>query len=146
MNSPSPSALFTEDHHRCDALWAELESAGESKDRALELWRAFDLAMRRHFAMEEEVLFPAIEQATGMHGPGPTMVMRNEHAQMRAMLDQMAEAASAGDIGSLLDHGDTLLMLIQQHNLKEEGILYRLADDALASAWAEIQPRLASYG
>jgi hemerythrin-like domain-containing protein len=146
MNSPSPSALFTQDHHRCDALWAELEAAGDSKERALQLWRAFDQAMRRHFAMEEEVLFPAIEQATGMHGPGPTMVMRHEHAQMRAMLDQMGEAANSGDMGSLLDQGDTLLMLIQQHNVKEEGIVYRLADDALSPAWSEIEARLASYG
>jgi hemerythrin-like domain-containing protein len=145
MKSATPSSLFTEDHHRCDALWAELEAASSADDRALELWRSFEQAMRRHFAMEEEVLFPAIERATGMHGPGPTMVMRNEHAQMRAMLDQMGEAASSGDVRGLLDHGDTLLMLIQQHNLKEEGILYRLADDALGPAWDEIQARLASY-
>ena len=33
----------------------------------------------------------------------------------------------------MLDHGDTLLMIAQQHNVKEENILYPMADDALAS-------------
>lgn len=143
MKYAAPSAFFTEDHRECDALWAELEAAPE--ERGLELWRGFDAALRRHFAMEEEVLFPALEDATGMHGPGPTMVMRNEHAQMRALLDQMEAAAASGDLQTVLDHGDTLLMLIQQHNVKEEGMLYPLADQALEPQWEQLEARLAQY-
>lgn len=131
------------DHRDCDALWAELEQA--PAERQLELWRAFDKALRRHFAMEEEVLFPAIENATGMHGPGPTMVMRMEHGQMRALLDQMEGAAASGDMDSVIDQGDTLLMLIQQHNVKEEGMLYPLADQALEPQWEQLEGRLAQY-
>ena len=76
---------------------------------------------------------------------GPTAVMRGEHQQMRGLLDQMGEAAAAGDFDSVLDQGDTLLMLIQQHNVKEEGILYPLADRMLTVQWPALRERLADY-
>ncbi|MEZ4654630.1 MAG: hemerythrin domain-containing protein [Candidatus Eisenbacteria bacterium] len=141
-----PSAFFTADHRECDALWAELEAiCGDGKADAVEsAWMRFDRAMRRHFAMEEEVLFPALEEATGMpRGAGPIAVMRMEHDQMKGMLGQMADAR--GDGRELLDLGDTLLMLIQQHNTKEEGILYPMADDALAAGWSELATQLDRY-
>ena len=70
-----------------------------------------------------------------MRGVGPTAVMRHEHAQMRRVLEAMAQALAAADPQGLLDQGDTLLMLIQQHNLKEEHILYPMADARLPGQW-----------
>lgn len=146
--SDSIRDFFGNDHHRCDGLWSETEAAAESgaKDLALVKWSAFRDAMRHHFAMEEEVLFPAFEDRTGMHGVGPTAVMRMEHAQMKQVLEQMDGAAQAGDLQSLSDLGDTLLMLIQQHNVKEEGMLYPMADQALASERPALFERLAAFG
>jgi hemerythrin-like domain-containing protein len=95
--------------------------------------------------MEEEVLFPAFEQATGMTDGGPTFVMRSEHDQMRGLLEQMETAADGGDRDELIDLGDTLLMLIQQHNQKEEQMLYPLAEQALGADWAKIRERLIEY-
>ena len=143
-----PYAFFTHDHRACDAVWADFEGAVSANDaaRAQELWPEFNKAMRRHFDMEEEVLFPALEQATQMPGGmGPTQVMRQEHAQMRAVLDQMAEEVQAGNLEDALDHGDTLLMLVQQHNLKEENILYPMADTALSDRWDALTQQLAKY-
>jgi hemerythrin-like domain-containing protein len=141
------SAYFTDDHRRCDDAWAEIEGFVVSKDltAANQAWERFSAMMRRHLAMEEEVLFPALEDAMGMHGGGPTHVMRLEHAQMRGLLDQMGQCAAAGQFDQLLDHGDTLLMIIQQHNAKEEGILYRMADRALGDAWPELQAKLRAF-
>jgi len=143
----NPSQFFTEDHRACDSQWAALEAAADAGrgEEAKEHWSRFDAAMRRHYAMEEEVLFPAIESVTGMVDAGPTAVMRGEHQQMRGLLDQMGEAAAAGDFDSVLDQGDTLLMLIQQHNVKEEGILYPLADRMLTVQWPALRERLADY-
>lgn len=137
---------FAADHGRCDDLWAEVEAAVEKGDAAsvAAAWHSFDRAMRRHFRMEEEVLFPAFEAATGMADAGPTHVMRSEHAQMRAVLDQMATAAERQDHQELADLGDTLLMLIQQHNAKEEGMLYPMSERALADRWPELREQLAS--
>ena len=135
--------FFATDHRDCDALWAAVETAADGgADAIAGAWNTFAAAMERHFRMEEEVMFPAFERATGMVGMGPTMVMRAEHEQMRGMLRTMAGCANSGDYEAMLDHGDTLLMLIQQHNVKEEGILYPMADQHLAGVWAELRAQL----
>ncbi len=135
--------FFSQDHRHCDALWAEVEATNErgKADETRAAWQAFEQATRAHFAMEEEVLFPAFEEASGMRG-GPTEMMRIEHRQMRALLDQMGASAAKSDFDEVLDHGDTLLMLIQQHNSKEEHVLYPMAEQHLAANWPEIANRL----
>lgn len=140
-----PQAWFTADHRECDAEWAAVEWAVDADEgRAPAAWTSFDRRMRRHFDMEEQVLFPAFEADTGMTG-GPTAVMRFEHEQMRALLDQMDRAARAGDWREVLDQGDTLLMLVQQHNMKEEGMLYPMLQMHLGGAWAAVVPKLERY-
>ena len=140
-----PIDFFTADHRACDERWAEVESALAARDpqAARAAFAAFDGVVRRHFEMEEQVLFPALEAATGMT-MGPTQVMRIEHQQMRGLLAQMATEA-ATDLDALLESGDTLLMFTQQHNMKEEGIVYPMADAHLGAQWAELAPQLARY-
>lgn len=136
--------FFTADHRNCDVLWAAVEAAAETGDvtATQAAFAAFDLATRRHFDMEENVLFPAFEKATGMT-TGPTRMMRMEHEQMRGLLSQIARASP--DIGAIVEHGDTLLMLTQQHNMKEEGMLYPMAQGQLGSVWSTLAPQLARY-
>ena len=139
---------FRQDHRRCDECWAGVEAAveaGKAEDIAA-AWQRFDRAQRRHLELEEEILFPAFEAATGMTQGGPTFVMRSEHQQMRGLLDQMAAAAAAGDHQELVDQGDTLLLLIQQHNQKEENVLYPMAAQALADRWPELRERIERVG
>jgi hemerythrin-like domain-containing protein len=146
MTEPGLAAFFTHDHRRCDELWTRVEAAGEEGAESIAAaWRRFDRSLRGHLAMEEELLFPAFEAATGMTDSGPTFVMRMEHDQMRGLLDQMGAALERGDQNALLDQGDTLLMLIQQHNQKEEGMLYPMSERALASEWPALHARLAAY-
>lgn len=133
---------LTKDHRDCDELWATVESAADGDDlpATREAFAAFDRALRRHLDFEESVLFPALEEATGMRG-GPTAVMRMEHDQMRRILATMASALEGGDASAVLDHGDTLLMLIQQHNSKEEHVLYPLSDARIGHLWPELRAR-----
>jgi len=137
-------AYFTRSHRDCDDSWAEVEAAADARDdEALRArWQDFARGFRRHLAMEEALLFPALEAATGMRDAGPTHVMRAEHQQMRAVLDQMAAAMERGDREELLDQGDTLHILVQQHNVKEEGVLYPLAERTLAPRWPELREQL----
>jgi iron-sulfur cluster repair protein YtfE (RIC family) len=122
-------------HKHCDEIFANAEEACASGD-----WdtgeKAFALLvdqLEAHFRSEEEVLFPAFENATGMTS-GPTEVMRGEHRQMRDLLAQMRDALAARD-GEVFDGGaETLLILMQQHNMKEENILYPMCDSALGSS------------
>jgi hemerythrin-like domain-containing protein len=137
--------FFTNDHRACDELWAAVEAAAEAGDAtaAQAAFAVFDAAMRRHFDMEEQVLFPALEEATGMT-MGPTRMMRMEHEQMRGLLSQMATTASS-DLDALVEQGDTLLMVTQQHNVKEEGIVYPMAAGQLRAQWPDIARRLDRY-
>ena len=144
----TPKAFFSADHRECDTLWTRVENAVDAKDEAQirATWTAFDTAMRRHFSMEEEVLFPAVESAMGMPaGGGPTAVMRDEHDQMRGVLDAMNQALESGNVNDVLDHGDTLLILVQQHNVKEETVLYPMCDEALGVNWTKLADTLDRY-
>ena len=120
------------DHARCDQLYAdgEAELLSGSFEKGRENMLAFEAGMRRHFEMEEAILFPALEEATGVT-QGPTMVMRAEHIQMNGVLDQIKESLEIDDPDTFLGAGETLLMLIQQHNMKEEGMLYPMVDQHL---------------
>jgi len=120
------------DHRACDDLFASAEVAVAQKnwDSARSLFERFQTAMAHHLAMEEEVLFPAFEARTGMR-TGPTEVMRMEHAQMRGLLQEMAGAVTNADESRYLGLSETLNMLMQQHNLKEENMLYPMSDQVL---------------
>lgn len=128
------SRLLGVDHDHCDHLFAEAEDAvsrGEPT-QAGRLFDAFRTALARHFTAEEKVLFPAFEARTGMNA-GPTQVMRAEHAQITGLLERMADALARRDDADYLGEAETLLMLMRQHNLKEEQILYPLCDRALGN-------------
>jgi len=127
--------FFSRDHRRCDSLYADAENAahaGDAKHMSMICYR-FIASMAHHFRMEEEGLFPAFENATGMR-QGPTMVMRSEHEQMRGLMRQMHQAADAGDADLLLKAGGTLLFVMQQHNVKEEQMLYPMSEAHLHPA------------
>jgi hemerythrin-like domain-containing protein len=128
------SDFMTNDHHACDELFASAEESVGNGDWAKgnRDFSAFLAAMKQHFKNEEEVLFPAFDEKTGMD-MGPTFVMRSEHTQMNKVFDDMLEALAAKDSDAYLGLSETLLMLMQQHNMKEEQMLYRMMDQHLAA-------------
>lgn len=135
------------DHRACDDLFASAEEAAGKKDwdSARDYFQRFQAAMTHHLAMEEEVLFPAFEERTSMSA-GPTQVMRMEHEQMRALIDDMAAAAEAGNMSAYLGASETLNMLMQQHNLKEESMLYPMSDRALGADSAAVLHSMKAVG
>lgn len=127
-------------HHKaCDAAFADLEEAvGKGEwERVQGLSGGFSQSLLAHFGVEEDSLFPAFERRTGMMG-GPTRVMRIEHMQMRSLLEELAAAIGSRDRDETLGVVETLLVLMQQHNLKEENILYPMCDDALGQDAGEL--------
>ena len=130
----SIEAFMGQDHRACDDRFARAEAAAGAGDwgTAGAEFDAFRAALERHFAMEEGVLFAAFEDRTGMTG-GPTMAMRAEHDQMRELLATLADAVAAGDADEYLGQSETLNVLMQQHNLKEEQVLYRMMDEHLGA-------------
>jgi iron-sulfur cluster repair protein YtfE (RIC family) len=137
------SEFLVPDHKRCDNLFAATEAAVARQDwvNASTGFDAFQGALLHHFAMEEEIMFPAFEGRTGMR-QGPTMVMRTEHRQMTDLLTRMSAAIGRKDENAFLGDADTLLILMQQHNVKEEQMLYQMADQALANELDQVVGRM----
>lgn len=127
------------DHQRCDELFilAETNVSNNCWDQAESCLAEFVEALERHFAMEEKVMFVEFERATGSSA-GPTAVMRMEHQQLRAIVALLQEALKARDAESYLGHSETLNTMMQQHNMKEESILYLMADRVLSGRQDEI--------
>ncbi len=136
----SISELMTHDHRRCDEIYANAEEAIGQGDfgGAANLWKEFCVQVEQHFTLEEQVLFPGFESATGMQG-GPTMMMRGEHLQMREMLKSIASSIAQKEADDALGQCESLMIFIQQHNMKEEQVLYPMLDDALPQQEMELQ-------
>ena len=134
---------MTGEHRHCDELLAALEVAvnDDDWDKAARLTADFLQTIEHHLTMEETVLFPAFEQKTGMVG-GPTMIMREEHKQMRDLFLQLQWALDGKSGGEFLDTTETLLILMQQHNMKEEGILYPMSDQHLGAEAQQVLARM----
>ena len=127
----SLEAMMSSDHRRCDDLFSQAENAAQKGDldQALEMHGRFALGMERHFTMEEEGFFSEFDNRMGTAGGGPVEVMREEHQQIRGMLFRMGGALEDGDLEDYLGAADTMLYLMEQHNMKEEQMLYPMADD-----------------
>lgn len=132
-------SYLSTDHRHCDESLANLEAAASNEkwDEVTKLSAQFTHEMLRHFNCEENILFPAFENATGMT-QGPTMVMRMEHVQMKEMLSQLPEAISNKNVDRLLGLSETLMIFIQQHNSKEEQMLYNMCDMHLRNQVEEL--------
>lgn len=135
--------FMADDHRRCDDVFADAEQAVADGDwvRADARFAQFRQAVLQHFAAEESLLFPAFEEKTGMT-MGPTQVMRGEHVQMRELLEEGAAALAARDAEGYSGSSETLLIMMQQHNMKEENVLYPMCDQHLVDYVETLVPRL----
>ena len=133
------AGFMTDDHRHCDEAFVAAErSVMEGRWDEAGRWCAeFTDAIRRHFAREENLLFPAFEEATGMT-TGPTAVMRVEHQQILRLLASLQDALARRHRSDCLGVAETLLMLMQQHNAKEENILYPMSDRVLGGRAADL--------
>ncbi|HPE81417.1 MAG TPA: hemerythrin domain-containing protein [Gammaproteobacteria bacterium] len=124
---------LTAQHRACDAEFAKIEQAVHRKDwaAAMSTVQAFVDDTESHFRYEEHTLFPALEAVAPM-AAGPISVMRSEHAQMRELFGELQAAIGRRDVREVIDAAETLFLVMQQHNVKEENVLYPMADRTVA--------------
>ncbi len=128
--TPTLTECLETDHRRLDGVVVECKRLATSGEyaAAAEQFASFARGLSRHIDAEEEVLFPALQEHAPQAG-GPLHVMRREHEKLREMLGTVEEALRASrpiwrsGVGALED-------LLAQHNLKEERILYPMANEA----------------
>ena len=128
------------DHDRLDALETSAFQKRASGDfrGARETWSLFATGLRRHIRFEEEILFPAFEESSGMPSDaGPTAVMRAEHREIEGLIAEIE--AGIGDPSSPVDQlRRSLHAVLGDHNVKEEGVLYPSTDQLLGSEEANL--------
>jgi len=126
--------FMTADHRDCDEKFAQLENIVDQAnfDGAKAMFEDFHTHMLKHFDMEEQIMFPQYENCEGGHC-NPTPVMLMEHNQMRNIFGEMKAAIDANDKERFLGQSEALLFTMQQHNMKEEQMMYNLADQSLNS-------------
>lgn len=85
-------------------------------------------ALRRHIYLEEVYLFPPV-RAAGLELP--IQVMLTEHGQIWRLMDQASAALDSGSPRTAVPVVEELLRLLDQHNAKEEPVVYPHADTDL---------------
>ncbi len=129
----SVNTYMTQDHRECDSIFERAEQAAQAAD-FVALEREASEFLRRitaHIQIEESLLFPAFERSTGMSNGGPSVVMRADHRVMETMFETMRQAVSAKDAAGYTKASQEMMELLQQHNQKEEMMMYPMIDQAL---------------
>lgn len=139
MSAPTQSSItqfLQSDHHDLDQLFADacaMVKAGDWASAELGTIR-FSRALREHIIMEEELLFPLMQEHSDVSGP--CTVMGREHAQIVRHLEDLYAAARDKSSAHFEETARRLQEVLRVHNSKEENILYPLADQ-LVGAYAE---------
>jgi len=117
------------EHRECDEIFAAAEKSviDGNFEEAEKQFLLFADDTLRHFKKEEETLFPTFEEISGST-EGPTRIMRFEHEQVRGLIGKMAEAVEDKDSDAYLSLAESMMILLQQHNMKEEQMLYAMCD------------------
>ena len=126
------------DHHRLDGMLPQIEGLVTAHDfaRAAERFAEFSSGLNRHIEAEEQILFPDFERRTGMRS-GPTVVMRAEHVEIRKWMAAATAALEAQDAVGFGSAVGRMTDVLTMHNMKEEQILYPMADQAAGDLRAQ---------
>ena len=144
MNS-SDNWLIHE-HSLYEDLLSRCQDAVEIED-----WGSANLAFRelvthlkRHMALEEEVLYSAYEAA--VEAPqGPTKALREEHDQIVRLVRDMLRVIKTRDSDYVLECLVHLEKQMIKHHEKEEDIFLPMASHILDARREEISQQLADF-
>jgi regulator of cell morphogenesis and NO signaling len=121
------------DHERLARLevGAFVARAAGDTETASAWYESFSSGLRRHIAVEEEILFPLFEERAGLFpGSGPTDVMRTEHREIVRLLGEILR--TIGDPAKLPDQARAAFHeILEEHHRKEEGMLYPALDQVV---------------
>ncbi|ODU10240.1 MAG: hypothetical protein ABS84_05160 [Rubrivivax sp. SCN 71-131] len=129
------SDFMQQDHVDIDAI-AERATAAAAAGDATTMVREgaeFLKRLQRHIDQEEQLLFPAFEERTGMREGGPSVQMKMEHDDMRPILEQMHAAVAAKDAAGYQKASKALFDILVPHNQKEEQMMYPMLDDTMGA-------------
>ncbi len=142
----SISVYFSAQHRACDRAFEKMEEAVSSDNWPLaeSLFDELSRDTLQHFSNEEQGLFPLFEEKTGMQ-TGPTQVMRGEHGELRELMQRLGIAVRSKDQDGAMGTAETFFLFLQQHNVKEEQVLYPMADQALQGSLQALAAKVPGF-
>ena len=125
--------VLEHDHHRIDERFDVFAASlsGGTPDAAAFTGGA--TALRHHIHVEETLHFPVLREAGLL---APVLVMLREHGEIWDLLDTIDEALVRADLTTVRATWPRLAHLLEQHNAKEERILYPAGDQTLSEETA----------
>ena len=128
------------EHSLYEDLLGRCQDAVEIEDwsGANFVFRELVTHLKRHMALEEEVLYAAYETA-GEAPQGPTIALREEHDQIVRLVRDMLRVIKTRDSDHVLE---CLLHLEKQmikHHEKEEDIFLPMASHILGRNWRHVR-------
>ncbi|GJL58974.1 MAG: hypothetical protein NPIRA03_18310 [Nitrospirales bacterium] len=133
MPTTTIAEFMEQDHDRLDEIFNRFHTIKkQDAQTARLLFQELKTGLHRHIRWEEEILFPVFEaQAEMARDHGPTGVMRNEHRQIKDLLEQIQAKVAEGDL-TTEEAEEGLLQVLTAHNVKEEKILYPWIDTCVS--------------
>jgi hemerythrin-like domain-containing protein len=143
MKTIDLTETLTREHREIDAGIETFVSGLDSgRIDADQLTRATS-ALRRHIYLEETLLFPPIRKA-GMSMP--LLVMAKEHGLLWRLMDHLDSLLVDQDVDGLRARAEELLLILEQHNHKEEPIVYPRSGSDLTAAEAQVLAEFVESG
>ena len=132
---------FAHDHRRLEqALEQSAVEVGAGQwEAAAAAFAAFRRGIERHMEVEEQVLFPAVED--GAETP-LTAILRKGHRDLRVFFDEIGDALAARDGEEYGRIAASMRALLERHDEKEEAELYPAAQKRLGAGAAAAVGRL----
>lgn len=128
-----------------DCFEIALSNARESSHVSTTVFAPFieffrDYTDQCHHCKEEGQLFPCLERRGVPREGGPIGCMLREHQLGRAHVKEIDEAVGAADQGNeeavrtVLEEGAAYLDLLRNHIIKEDNVLFEMADQLIQGA------------
>lgn len=131
--------ILSRDHSHCDELLlqAELNMEKHRWELGLVMFRKFKQTLVRHLTVEETALFPALAEVMSASVPSIN-AMRVEHQKIMQVLRELDSAVGERDMDQFVGRAKALNLILQQHNCREEHMLYSISGQIPAAKKEQI--------
>lgn len=147
MEMETISSYLANDHARCEALFAQAQSALEDGQwpQAARAFACFGDALERHLLVEERIVFPAYEKAIRTASV-PASAMRAEHLRIRGIMQRLAYSIEKRRGDEAFDHAGILRRVLDRHDQAEQGKLYPMVERVLAGRQEAVIASMYEFG
>lgn len=140
------SNWLNHDHLEYETLLYDCQAAVEQEDwrSAQQLFEQLVSHVKVHMRIEEEILYPAYEEA--MNVPqGPTHALREEHDEIVRLMRDLSYVLKTNDSDLFLESLLPLERVMLKHHEKEEEIFLPMASHLLLDRRDEIMRKLEEF-